>query len=543
MSKPGQADLLLENARVATLDANDTFASAVAVWRDRILAVGDNGELAALAGPQTRRIDCGGRTLVPGLIDSHSHPDHHAIKLEFWDDFSWPTVTNIEQTLSRVAQMHRQLPPGRFVRGFGYDDRKCGGYPTREQLDAAAPGRPVYLGRTDGHIAVVNSALLEHFRIGDDTPDPAHGEYLRDPASGRMTGVLREWAAWNIDAAFKDEYLADDYARGLQRVFALYLEQGITSVHNSLTQARAITAYQQLRETGRLAVRVGLILDGRDTKLVDDWIAAGVRTGFGDDWLRVQGVEWCPDCSTSGRTAAYYHPYVGTPVPGEPQPNTGMLLYEAEDLYPLIERAHAAGLRVCVEGLGDRGIDFALDGIEKALQKHPRADHRSRVEHCCCVTPAILQRLKKLQVIDSSATGFMYSLGDAYIDNRGAAEMEYMWPHRALIDAGVRAAGHSDAPICGVNPWQIIGAMVTRSTDSGRAIGRSQQVTVTEALRAYTTEGAFIGFEEARKGSIEAGKLADLALLDQDIFSVPTQTVGATRVDLTVIGGKVVFER
>ncbi|MCB1006384.1 MAG: amidohydrolase family protein, partial [Acidimicrobiales bacterium] len=203
----------------------------------------------------------------------------------------------------------------------------------------------------------------------------------------------------------------------------------------------------------------------------------------------------------------------------------------------------AAGLRVCVEGLGDRGIDFALDGIEAALAAHPRADHRSRVEHCCCVTPAIRRRLKSLAVIDSSATGFMYSLGDAYIDNRGEAEMEHMWPHRALIDEGVRAAGHSDAPICGVNPWEIIGAMVTRSTDTGRPLGRSQAVTPREALRAYTTEGAFIGFEEHVKGSIQPGLLADLALLDRDPLGCAPADIAGTQVDLTVLGGEVVFER
>ena len=199
-----RADLLLTNATVHTLDAADTTAQAVAVWRDRILAVGSDAELEALAGPGTRHINCGGRTLVPGIIDSHSHPDHHAIKLMLWDDFGWPTVKSVEDTLSLVRRLHQQLPEGRFIRGFGYNDKKCGGYPTREQLDQAAPGRPVYIGRTDGHIAVANSALLTHFGITDETPDPPHGEYLRDPASGRMNGILREWACWNIDSYFND---------------------------------------------------------------------------------------------------------------------------------------------------------------------------------------------------------------------------------------------------------------------------------------------------------------------------------------------------
>jgi len=165
------------------------------------------------------------------------------------------------------------------------------------------------------------------------------------------------------------------------------------------------------------------------------------------------------------------------------------------------------------------------------------------VEPCCCATPAILARLARLDVIDSSATGFMHSLGDAYIDNRGEDEMRHMWPHRPLIDAGVHAAGHSDAPICGVNPWEVLGAMVTRTTDSGRALGPSQAVTPLEALRAYTTEGAYIGFEEHAKGSIEPGKLADLALLDRDVLAVAPEEIAGTRVELTVLAGRVVHER
>ncbi|MDH3690449.1 MAG: amidohydrolase family protein, partial [Gammaproteobacteria bacterium] len=310
-----------------------------------------------------------------------------------------------------------------------------------------------------------------------------------------------------------------------------------------LTRSKAIDAYQRLRSADRLGMRIGIILDGRDEAMVDAWLAAEVKTGFGDEWIRVVGVEWCPDCSTSGRTAAYYNPYVGESVVGEPVPNYGMLLYEADELIPKVVRAHQAGLRVCVEGLGDRGIDFALDAIEAALEARPADDHRSRVEHCCCVTPQILDRIKRLGVVDSSATGFMYSLGDAYIDNRGEAEMKYMWPHRSLIDAGIHVAGHSDAPVCDINPWEIIGAMVTRKTDSGRRIGPDEAVTIEEALRAYTNEGAYIGFEEHIKGSIEPGKLADLAVLRQDPFELDPEAIKEMTVDTTILNGEVVFER
>ncbi len=266
-------------------------------------------------------------------------------------------------------------------------------------------------------------------------------------------------------------------------------------------------------------------------------------TGFGDDWLRLIGVEWCPDCSTSGRTAAYYEPYGGTPIPGEPVPNTGMLLYDAEDLTRRAMAAHAAGLRIQIEGIGDRGIDFALDTIEACLAAHPVDDHRIRIEHCCHVTPDILARIKRAGVIDASATGFMHDLGDAYIANRGAAAMAHMWPHRALIDAGIPAPGHSDAPVCDPNPWRAIWSMVTRKTDSGHAIGPDQAITITEALHAYTTLGAYAGGEEHIKGSLEAGKLADIVILDRDVFTVPDDDILETQPDLTIVGGAVKFRR
>ncbi|MFZ5789142.1 MAG: amidohydrolase [Pseudomonadota bacterium] len=536
------ADLVIHGGKVTTLAAAQPAAQAVAVWRGRILAVGSDDEMMALAGPATRRIDLAGRRVVPGIVDSHCHPDSHALTLLRWVDIGWPAVKSVGELLQLVATRTAALAPGQPLLGFGYNDQKCGGYPTREQLDAVSNGRPVWLYRTDHHIAVLNSAMLQTMGVDDNAEDPPHGRFDRDPATGRMTGLLREMAAWGLEERIKESYSVAEYEAGLPRVFDLYLRHGVTSLHNSLTARKAIEAYQRLREAGKLSMRIGVILDGRDEALVDSYLAAGVRTGFGDEWIRIIGVEWCPDCSTSGRTAAYYDPYVGRAVPGEPVPNCGMLLYDAEELIPKVIAAHKAGLRVCVEGIGDRGIDFALDAIEAALEAHPRPDHRSRVEHCCYVTPKILERIKRLGAVDSSATGFMWSLGDAYIDNRGEAAMRWMWPHRTLIDAGVPAPGHSDAPICSTNPWEIIGAMVMRRTDTGRPIGAPEAVTVEEALRAYTILGAWAGFEEELKGAIEPGKLADFAVLEQDVFTVPPEAVKDTKVAMTFVGGEIAYQ-
>jgi predicted amidohydrolase YtcJ len=271
--------------------------------------------------------------------------------------------------------------------------------------------------------------------------------------------------------------------------------------------------------------------------LIPHLIGAGIQSGFGDEWLRLIGVEWCPDCSTSGRTAAYWDPYLGTPVPGEPVPNTGMLLYEREDLTARATAAHKAGLQVMIEGVGDRGIDFALDVMEAALAAHPVADHRMRVEHCCYVTPPILQRLKRGGFVDSSATGFMDELGEAYAANRGRDAMRWMWPHRSLIDAGVPAPGHSDFAVCRVSPWTALGAMVTRRTTGGTDLDQREAITPIEALHAYTTLGAWAQREEHEKGSLEIGKLADLIVLDRDVLT--GEDIAGTQVLATVVGGRI----
>jgi predicted amidohydrolase YtcJ len=287
-----------------------------------------------------------------------------------------------------------------------------------------------------------------------------------------------------------------------------------------------------------MRVRMGIIASGREPGLVEALIASGIKSGFGDDELRLIGVEWCPDCSTSGRTAAYYEPYIGKRILGEPPDNTGMLLYEADDLKRRAIAAHKAGLQVCIEGVGDRGIDFALDAIEAALEAHPIADHRMRVEHCCYVTPVIRERLKRLGAVDSSATGFMYDLGDAYAANRGAAAMQHMWPHRSLIDAGIPAPGHSDAAVCRLDPWTAMWAMVNRKSGLGIDLDTREAVTPREALEAYTRLGAWSGFEDSIKGTLEVGKLADFIVLDRDLFAIDRDDIRNVTPLMTFVGGE-----
>jgi predicted amidohydrolase YtcJ len=536
-----QIDRVVANGKIATMQAPGDFVEALAISGGRIVARGSTREMRELA-PSAELVDCGGRTVIPGFIDSHCHPDMHGARLGRWHD-----LADGPATMADLMAFVRRSTDGRaqdewFV-GFGYDDLRLGGYPARDELDTAAGGRPVFLYRRDGHLGVANSAALKRVGYERETADPPFGRIDRHPYTGEPTGLLRETAAHRVVEHCQRDFTTEDFIGGLARVFADFARCGITSVHNALCSTHGIIAYQKMRDAGMLHMRVGMLASGREDELIDAIIRSGWRTGFGDEWVRLTGVEWCPDCSTSGRTAAYYEPYVGEKILGEPEDNRGMLLYEAEDFKQRVLRAHRAGLLVGADGVGDRGIDFVLDAYENALSLHPLEDHRLRVEHCCNVTPAILERLKRLKVICSSASGFAYDLGDAYRRNRGAEAMRFMWPHRSMIDAGIVAPGHSDSPVCHPNPMRGIHSLVNRVSESGADLDRSEAISVFEALQCYTTLGAYAGKEEHLKGDLSLGKLADFAVLEEDVFTIAPERLAEVRVSETWIGGARVFVR
>jgi predicted amidohydrolase YtcJ len=531
------ADFVLLDGRVATMDAAGTEVAALAAFGGRIVALGTSDAMRQHIGPGTRVLHAEGRRVIPGIVDSHAHPDAYAVRLRAWTLVSPDRVTSRAELLAAIHRVCSALPPGRWGAFYRLNERASGGYPTLDELDAASAGHPVFILRTDGHLGLANRAAFAACGVAADAPDPPFGAFDRDPTTGAFTGLVRETAAHVFLNAVHGADSEADIAEGMEMVQDECLRHGITSVANSLTPSKAIRAYQDMLRDGRWRMRMGIIASGRDEPLIPHLIGAGIRSGFGDEWLRLVGVEWCPDCSTSGRTAAYWEPYRGTPVPGEPVPNIGMLLYDRDDLTERATAAHKAGLQVMIEGVGDRGIDFALDVMEAALAAHPVADHRMRVEHCCYVTPPVLERLKRGGFVDSSATGFMDELGEAYVANRGQEAMAHMWPHRSLIAAGIPAPGHSDFAVCRVNPFTAIGAMVTRRSQTGADLDASEAVTPVQALAAYTTLGAWAQREEHEKGSLEVGKLADLAVLDTDMLAGDPSAIRDTQVVATVVGG------
>jgi predicted amidohydrolase YtcJ len=529
-----QADLVLLNGKIVTVDQEDSVAEAVALRGSRIEAVGSDEDVSKWIGEGTMVIDLLGKTVLPGLIDSHMHPGSYgAFKVR--GVRCGPDLESIGELLDIIKAKAESTPEGRWVLGYTLDDVRLGRYPTRGELDGVTPKNPLYIQRRDGHIGVVNSLALAAGGITRDTPDPPHGKIDRDE-SGEPTGVLRELAKDLVYSKIPGNTV-DDYHDGLGMVNEEFLSLGLTTVHASMTTSDEFKALQWLKRDGELALRYCVHASGREDGMLEALIAAGIQTPFGDDWLKITEIEWVFDTSTSGRTAAYYDPYVGEPE------NYGILLYDQDDITDRVSRAHKAGLRVGLDGIGDRGIDRALDAIEAALKEEPREDHRHRIEHCCYVPPKIQDRLLELNVIDASANGFLHDLGDAYKANRGEAQMRWMWPHRTLIDRGIPAPAHSDCPVCTPNPWIGMYGLVTRKTSGGDALYAGEGVTPMEAIRAYTIDGAHSAWEEEFKGSIEPGKLADLVVVDRDPLTIPVDDLKNVEAVITIVGGRVAYRR
>ncbi len=526
------ADMVLHGGRIATLDASLGVVQALAIRGGRVVGAGTDADCLALAGPATARIGLAGAFAMPGINDSHCHPDGQAVKAGRWDDLSG--IESLAVLLERIAAFHRKAPAHAWYLGFRLDENDIGGYPLRSALDAAAPGRAVFLLRRDAQVGLGSLAAFAALKAGGlarSVPENC----LNEPAGmARGRGVF----AFTTHIAAGDRI--EDYLSGYPAIFGEMARLGITSVHNALTSGLAMQAYRRLHAEAALPVRVGMMLNGRDEALVDDVLRSGARFGDGDEYLHLLGVEYGSDGSTSGRTAAYYQPYAPQAGAAAGPPEFGDVNFSAEELAFKVGRVMGAGLQAAATGNGDRGIDFALDAFEQALAAHPGAIP-PRIEHCCCAPPSIQQRMARLGVIDSSAAGFAYNLGDAYLRNRPESDRAWLWPHRDMLDRGVLVCGHSDAPVCDRNPFLGMWSMVTRKTASGAAIGPSQAISVDDAMRCYTVNPAVAERQAGSKGTLAPGKLADLIVLDRNLYEIPEDAIRATEVRATLVGGRVAF--
>ena len=526
-----EPELILHHGEFLTMDPSQPRAQAVAISGGRFLAVSSDEEVRAMASPRTKSVHLEGKTVTPGFIDAHSHPASSGLRHLREVDCDLRSIQAIQQAIRERAA---KTPPGQWILGFKYDDTKTeeGRKLNRQDLDTAAPRHPVYISHRGGHTGFVNSAAFKAAGVAENVADPPGGQFDRDPATGRLTGELKEAAARPFGARRQPGYTREDRREGVKIISKMMTRAGITSVHDTGGTPEDLRAYQDAREAGELGLRVYCFIgQGR----LDEMIAAGVRTGLGDEWVRVGAVKLMCDGSISERTARLSKPYVGRPN------DFGILVTPEAQLYEQARKAHAAGWQVGTHANGDVAIDMILRVYERLQREMPRRDPRFRIEHCTVLNDSLIRRIKALGVIPNPFSTYVYYHGEK-MREYGADRLEHMFAVRSLLDAGIRVTQTSDYPPGPFEPMMALQAMVTRTDSSGKVWGASQRVTVEEALRVGTMNGSWASFEETSKGSIEAGKLADLVVLGRNPLREPGSSLITIPVERTMVGGRWVYE-
>ncbi len=542
-----RVDTVFRRANILTLDPARPRASALAVLGDRLVAVGDDDDLGGLAARRT--VDLGGATVVPGFHDAHNHCVFFGMSLDELP-LSSPPVHRLGDIYDAVAAAAREKAPGEWIIGAGYDQNRLAErrHPSARELDRVAPRHKVWLRHTSGHMAVVNGAVLDAIGI-DDAAVPRGGQVERD-ADGRPTGLLLETAQALVRNLVYPYPLAD-IAGAIDRATAHYLTEGITSCQEAGIGAGLISwspqelaAYAQARAAGRLHVRTTLMvsaealheLGGSDNDPGHFGLDLGIATGLGDEMLRIGPVKIFADGSLIGRTAAMREPFAGD------ETNAGFLQREPAELRELITAAHRSGWQIATHAIGDRAIDTVLDCYEHALRELPRPDHRHRIEHCAVARPEHLERLAQLGIIPVPQGRFVNELGDGMAAALGPDRTRWCYRQRSFLDRGIPLPGSSDRPVVLGAPLLGIADLVQQRTASGASFNADETLTPMQALHAWTLGSAYATFEEHRRGSLEPGKLADFAVLSDDLTAVEPAQIAEIRVLATAVGGQLGYD-
>ena len=526
-----EPELILFHGNMITVDAAQPRAEAVAIADGRFIAVGTDDDIRALATAGTRKIDLEGKTVLPGFIDAHSHPAASGRQHLREVDCDLRTIDAIQKAIRERAA---KTPPGKWVLGFKYDDTKTaeGRKLTRQDLDAAAPDHPVFIGHRGGHTAYVNSKALRAAGVKEDEPDPAGGKFDRDPATGKLTGGLRERATEPFAKVIPATFTPDDYREGVKLISRMMARTGVTSVHDAYGSPEDLHAYQTAREAGELSVRIYCLIGYMH---IDRMIAAGVRSGLGDEWVRVGAMKMTHDGSISERTARLSQPYIGRPD------DFGIIVMKEDEMYGYARRAHENGWQIGIHSNGDVAIDATLRLYERLQREHPRRDPRFRIEHCTLINDGLVRRIHAIGAIPTPFSTYVYYHGEK-MREYGAERLNSMFALRSFIDAGIRPTQASDYPPGPFEPMMALQSMVTRTDMKGNVWGPRQRITIGEAIRVGTLHGAYASFEEKLKGSIEPGKLADLVVLGRDPTRVDPMSIVEIPVERTMAGGRWVWE-
>ena len=551
MGIPIDADLVLLGANILTVDPGNTRAQALAVKNGRILWVGKDEEVRAAIGKRTRVRELKGLTVVPGFNEGHNHTMQYGSILSGVQLYE---AQSIEDVLRLVREKAAVLPEGEWVQGAGVNQARLreGRLPTRWELDQAAPKHPVALKHTSMHVMMANSLALALSGVDRQTPEPEGGEIVRDEKSGEPTGVLLEFPAMDLVEGRMPKPSQDQLVGFLKAASDQLVSEGITSATDAAVGVfvgvpRQVGAYQDGVDRGALKVRHNLAIWGNG--LVDydhldeemkeiEWklLGMGVRSGMGNDRLRIGPFKFVPDGALSMGTAVTYEPYGIDPA----HQTTGVFVIAPEKMARVAATVHRFGWQLALHAIGDRTIDVSLDIIEQALGG-TGTGARPRIEHCVMVTPEMMPRLRKLDVTVFVQPGFIWGIGDNYIRQLGPKRAATTIPFRTFLDQGVRMAFSSDRPVVDGAPILGIHAAVNQKTRTGQDYAPGEKISAEEALRCYTLNGAYATFEEQIKGSLEPGKLADLVLLSEDPTRVPAEKIKEVQVIATMIGGEFVY--
>jgi predicted amidohydrolase YtcJ len=526
------ADLIVVNARVLTIDDGMPRAEAFAIKDGKFIAVGSSADVRNLASATTRVIDAAGATVTPGFIDAHCHVS--GVTELYTVNANLRRVRELQAALKEKAD---KTPAGQWVEGNMFDDTKLDITLTKRELDEVSRDHPIAVNHRGGHTSWYNSKALEMGGITKATPDPEHGRFFRDE-SGELTGRVAELAR-NVFAKvgtrerFTPEQSRERNRSGMRYISELLTAAGLTSVHDAGANRDRILAYEDARANGELRHRAHFLVRGTD--VFNGFKAAGIYYGFGDDVIRVGGVKFAADGSASERTMRMSTPYVGTN-------DYGILTMTQKEIDDAVEDAWRHNFRVAIHANGDVTIDMVLKAYERVQKQWPRNDPRNRIEHCSLVNPDLLRRIKAAGVIPTPFWTYAHYHGEKW-SNYGQDKMNWMFAHRSFIDTGIVVPGASDYGPGPFEPLMALQSMVTRKDFNGNVWGPTQRITLDQALKVATINGAYASHEERTKGSITAGKLADFVMLAKDPHDVNPDEIKNIQIVRTVVGGKTVYPK
>lgn len=531
------AQKLIVNAKIYTMDDQYSYAEKMAVRNGRI--VGFDKEAEKFVNDATEFIDVEGQIILPGFIESHGHPLTYANN-QLGLELNAAVTPTIDAILDAVRERAKIVPEGEWILGSGWDDERMPErrFPTIEELDEAAPNHPVFLKRTCVHNAVANTLAFQKSNLSNRPEDPEGGHFDINEETNKVSGLVQENA---MDLFLISSVSIEQQKKAMLAAQNQFFKWGITAIHDMAVTKDVMKVYQQLQEEKDFRLKMRLWLWGIDqmgwTGVENEAIALGLESGFGNDYLNIQGMKYMLDGSVGGKTAAVAEPFEND---GD---NRGILYMSQEKINKHVKKAVDSNFRISIHGIGERALDMALEAITSAETKEASSLKRHRIEHVTLATEEHMKKMAEYKIVAASSVGFIYSIGDSYIANLGEKRVERVFPHASFKKHGLVAPGNSDLPVCDGNPMYGIYAAVTRKTIGGQQMGTIEAISVEDAFKAYTMDAAYSGFDEKIIGSLSKGKYADFIIVDKNPFEIHADELKDVQVQQTFVEGESVYTR